>query len=116
MRSSPPYHLVWLLSVSLLVTLGACGTTAPPPPDQESPTSGKDIDCVDVWSFVHFTSGYLLGLAIDSDSFVPTYAALLGWELLESSIWPGWGESEVNQHCDMYAGSYGWLIAQAASE
>jgi len=116
MKSNLRIHLVWLLSGSLLFVLSACGTTAPPPPEQEIPTSGKDIDCIDVWSFVHFTSGYLLGLAIDADSFIPTYVALMGWELFESGIWPGWGESEVNQHCDMYAGSYGWLIAQATSE
>ncbi|HUU83150.1 MAG TPA: hypothetical protein VM243_06560 [Phycisphaerae bacterium] len=68
-----------------------------------------DVGCADHWSLAHFGSGVLLGPTFGDDSFAPSMAVLVGWEIIEPSMWPG--ETAQNQVCDIGWGGLGWLMS-----
>lgn len=70
----------------------------------------EDQDPVDGWTLVHFTSGAILGAL--GVPFIPTLVILIGWEIIEPYIWPGWNESIENQIVDVIAGMLGWFLMQ----
>ena len=56
----------------------------------------------------------LLGEALGEEGFLPSMAALIGWEAVEPSFWPG--ETAHNQVCDIAVGGLGWLASLAVEQ
>ncbi|MHC4698366.1 MAG: hypothetical protein ACYTFA_16660 [Planctomycetota bacterium] len=100
--------------VTLVCTTG-CGAFSPP---LFAINDNKTTDqvCLDLWSLVHFGSGYYLGDELGDDSLVPTVGLLTAYELAEPHFWPGFNESELNQRCDVLVGTLGWLAETRADE
>lgn len=89
-----------------VVSIAGCGNSAPAlfALDEDA----TDQACLDLWSFVHFGSGYYLGEELGGDNFVPVVGLLTAYEFAEPHFWPGFDESEVNQQCDVFVGTLGW--------
>ena len=69
----------------------------------------EEKECFDFWTSVHVISGYYLGEDLGEENFAASMLLLLGYELLEPALWPLFGESQLNQECDMAVGALGWL-------
>ena len=61
----------------------------------------EEKECFDFWTSVHVISGYYLGEDLGEENFAASMLLLLGWPLF--------GESQLNQECDMAVGALGWL-------
>jgi hypothetical protein len=70
-----------------------------------------DVGCLDAYSLAHFTGGFLLDQQFGNDAFLPSMAALVGWELIEPLVWPGYAETDLNVQCDLLLGVLGWMWA-----
>ncbi len=104
----------WSMNVMLTCTAG-CGAFSPP---LFAINDNKTTDqvCLDLWSLVHFGSGYYLGDELGNDSLAPTVGLLTAYELAEPHFWPGFNESELNQGCDVLVGTLGWLTETRADQ
>ena len=71
--------------------------------------TNEEDACLDLWSLVHFESGYLLGSELGGNTFGPTLGILTAYEVVEPEFWPNSNESLVNQQCDIVVGMGGWL-------
>ncbi len=94
-----------LLVVAAIPSMAGCPMIPP-----ASTGEATEVDCLDGWSVMHFGSGVMLGETLGDDGFWPTTAALIGWEVVEPSFWPG--ESVQNQRCDIGIGGLGWLASR----
>lgn len=107
--------LPYLLAVCLAVSCATgCGGFKDVPlltgdPDVLPPGVIQEHECADLWSIVHFASGYWLGDTLGQDSFLDSFVILTAYEIIEPQFWPYWGENRVNQECDIAAGALGWL-------
>lgn len=97
-----------------VVHIAGCGNAAPVlfAVDEHE----TDPACLDLWSFVHFGSGYYLGGELRSDSFGPVVGLLTAYEFAEPHFWPDFSESELNQQCDVLVGALGWATRVTIDE
>ena len=109
-------RLVALSALSLALTAGCGAFISPADGVDADGTTPKEAECLDLWSLVHFTSGYLVGTQLGEENFVPTVGILSGYEVLEREIWPEFDESLLNQRCDVVVGSIGWMVESLASD
>ena len=73
---------------------------------------------IDLWSIVHFLSGFLLGILLNLlgfsvlTGFIIAAIILILWEIIEPKIWSGWNESWKNIIADIIIGLLGFLVAK----
>jgi hypothetical protein len=92
----------------LLVLLTGCGALGPPLFAINDNENVEDT-CFDTWSIGHGLASYFLGQAFGEQSALPLLTLGVIWETTEPTFWPGFNESELNQHCDILIESIGWL-------
>jgi|GEM_PF-2308670 len=105
-----------IASITLSGFLGCGAFVTPADGVNADGTIPNEAACLDLWSLVHFSSGYMLGDQLGDASFVPTFGLLSGYEVIERDVWPGFDESRLNQNCDIVVGSIGWLVESLASQ
>ena len=104
----------WLAAgLPALLTAG-CGSFGDAPllvgdPEVSAENVIEEHECTDIWSFVHFGAGYLLGDRLGDDSLLDSLMILTLYEIIEPEFWPRFGENQINQECDIVAGALGWL-------
>jgi hypothetical protein len=108
-----PFRCWLAVGLPALLTAG-CGSFGDAPllvgdPEVSAENVIEEHECVDLWSIVHFGSGYLLGDRLGENSLFNTLAILTVYEIIEPEFWPGFGENQINQECDIVAGALGWL-------
>ena len=115
MRSSGYLRGAVAIALCRLVAIPGCGGLGLPSIALNDNVNEEDA-CLDVWSLVHFESGYYLGSELSGDTFGPTLALVTAYEVAEPHFWPLWNESEVNQQCDIVVGMGGWLAQSLIDE
>ena len=108
-------YLAYALACAALAGLIGCGSLAPSSAALEDDDAVENA-CLDLWSLVHFGSGYYISNELGDDSLVPTVGVLVAYELIEPEFWPGFSESELNQQCDIAFGTLGCLVESLSSE
>ncbi len=107
-RMSSKYLRATQMLLTLTPVLSVVGCPVVPP---ASEWGAANVGCLDQWSLAHLESGMLLGEALGEDNLWPSMAALVGWEIVEPSVWHGEGETAQNQCCDVLVGGLGWSLA-----
>jgi len=108
MRTGLVRHSAMPAVCSILALAAGCGAFTNP--DEFASIDTVDKTCLDLWSLVHFGSGYYIGRGLDDEGVVDTVALLTAYEGFEPHFWPGADETQLNQECDIVVGTIGWLF------
>ncbi len=97
-----------MLLILPVVFLWSCGGVEIP--EEDDVAGPLNTACLDDWSLVHLGTGVMLGQVLGKQGWEIAESMLLGWEVVEPHVWPGFDESLFNQQCDIVVGSLGYLL------